>query len=352
MVQGETSEALERYERARHIARVSYGLFDPRQMPVLYRESAALTRLGRLRAAGEREEQAYEVARRVYDEYDPELLPALFRLADFYLETYNYLAARALYNRAYAIHEANHTDGTDQAIPALQGIARSHRLERFPPVYVHNSADNRLQGPTPGLTNDDLESQHLTFNNFPAGEKALQRIVEIRRNTTEPDPKATRDAIMELADWHLMFGRSNAANTLYVHVFEEMQKAGEDPLPLFNQPQMIYLPKPHDPKPPPPGQRESQTQGYVKLSFTISPTGRVRNLQTVESQPKDLMDFRVRRSMRLAVFRPRIAGGEPIGSDDQQFTYEFAYFPEPGSAAAHATDSEAPAETEVDTNDA
>jgi tetratricopeptide (TPR) repeat protein len=185
MVQGETSEALERYERARHIARVSYGLFDPRQMPVLYRESAALTRLGRLRAAGEREEQAYEVARRVYDEYDPELLPALFRLADCYLETYNYLAARALYNRADAIHEANHTDGTDQAIPALQGIARSHRLERFPPVYVHNSADNRLQGPTPGLTNDDLESQHLTFNNFPAGEKALQRIVEIRRNTLQ-----------------------------------------------------------------------------------------------------------------------------------------------------------------------
>ncbi len=327
MVQQEYDEALDHYDRARHIARVSYGLFDPRQLAVVYREADAFKKIGDLASAGQREEYAYEVVSKSYDAYDPELLPPLHRLAEFYLQTYNYLAARALYNRALRVHERNGTANDPAAVETLSGIATSHQLERFPPFYVANPEENRLEGPRPGLTTTDLDNQHLTFNNFPAGERALQKIIEIKRSTEPEDKADTLQAILQLADWHQMFGRSNAANTLYSHVFEEMQNIGEDAAGYFADPLLIYLPQPHDPKPPPVSRRDTRTRGMVTLEFDVVPTGRIRKLKTIEAEPPKLMDFRVRRSMRQAVYRPRLLEGVAVVAEGQTYTHEFDYFP-------------------------
>ena len=45
MVQQDYDAALDHYDRARHIARVNYGLFDARQLAVVYRECLHLTEL-------------------------------------------------------------------------------------------------------------------------------------------------------------------------------------------------------------------------------------------------------------------------------------------------------------------
>lgn len=327
MVQQDYDGALDKYDRARHIARVSYGLFDPRQLAVVYREADAFRKVGDLESAGQREEYAYEVMHKTYESYDPQLLPGLLRLGDFYMATYNFLAARTLYNRAMAVHSSNGSDFSVAAIPALHGIALSHRLERFPPYYVTTTDDRRLEGPVPGLTTTDLDRQHIAFNNFPAGEKALQQIIEIRRRQEPEDVLATLDAIVELADWHLMFGRSNTANTLYSHVYQQMLELGEDADGFFDNPAMIYMPMPDDPKPPSVSQRLQPSVGVVTLEFDVTPTGRIRKLKTIESQPPRLMDFRVRRSMRLAVFRPRLAEGVPVMAETQTYSHEFNYFP-------------------------
>ena len=331
MVQREYDQALEHYDRARHVARVSYGLFDPRQLPVVYREADAYKKVGDLANAGQREEYAYEVLIKSYDSYDPHLLPALMRLGKFYLDTFNLLAARTLFSRAMNVHTNNNTDYSIAAVPALQGIALSHRLERFPPYYVVTSSDNqRLQGPTPGLTNSDLDDQHVTFNSFPAGEKALQQVVEIRRRQVPEDQEATLEAIVALADWHLMFSRNNTAATLYSHVYEQMSDQGEDAVAFFAAPKMIYLPKPSNPTPPDVATQIQPAAGIVELQFNVSTTGRVRQLRTIESLPPKLMDFRVRRSMRLAVFRPKLVEGVPVRADGETYRHEFQYYPADG----------------------
>ena len=340
MVQKDYPGALDQYDRARHIARVSYGLFDPRQLAVVYREADAYRKIGDLRAAGQREEYAYEVMHKTYDNYDPQLLPGLIRLGNFYIQTYNYLAARSLYNRALLVHEKNGTDFNVEAIISLKGIAKSHRLERFPPFYVASADDNRLQGPAPGLTTTDLDSQHITFNNFPAGEKALQQIVEIRRQQQPREPLAVLDAIIELADWHLMFERTNTANTLYSHVYTKMAEQGKDAAAFFAKPALVYLPQPHDPKPPPASQRDQRTTGVVTLQFDVATSGRIRKLKTLESEPPKLMDFRVRRSMRLAVFRPKLVDGVPVVAETQTYSHEFDYFPPHGPAGMTTSRSE------------
>ncbi len=324
MVQQQYDKALDLYGRARHIERVNNGLFAPGQLAIIYREADAHRRLGNVDAAAQSEEYAYEVAKESFGTYDLESLPPLYRLADFYLQTYNYLAARSLYSRSLAILEHHEINETESAIPALTGIATSHKLERFPPFYVGNSSDNaRFEGPQPGLTTSDLENQHVSFNNFPAGERALQQIVKIRTANAEAEPENLAQAILDLADWHMMFGRTNAANTLYTHVYNNHESIQE----LFNEPQLIYFPLPKDPKPPPAGRRDTVAVGSVSLKFDVSTTGRVRKLKTAHSDPEDLMDFRVRRSMRLAVYRPRLENGVPVTFEGHEFTHTFQYFP-------------------------
>ena len=327
MVQQDIDAALDHYDRARHVARVSFGLFDPRQIPVVYREAEALRKSGNLQQSGQREEYAFEVVRKAYPEYDPKALPAAYRLARFYLETSNELPARAIYQYALQIHQANGSADTVEAIPALQGIAHSHRLERFP-IFFASLDEPVREAPSVGLRGNELDQQYVSFNNFPAGERALQQIVAIRQAEQPPDHVATFEAMLELADWHLLFDRTRTATTLYGHVFEQMQINGEDAAAFFAQPRLIYFPRPSDPVRPPPDKRGEPVQGKVTLQFDVGANGRVRSMQTVASVPRRLMDFKVRRSMRYAVYRPRLAApDQPEIGRQLQFTHKFNYFP-------------------------
>ncbi|MEM7079446.1 MAG: hypothetical protein AAF513_12530 [Pseudomonadota bacterium] len=321
-------EALDHYSRARHVARVHYGLFDMRQIPLVYREADTHRLLGELKEAGKSEEYAYEVIRKAHDPLNPAVIPALHRLAGFYVQSYNLLAARSLYNQAINIHEVNGSDLSTDAIPAYEGIALTHRLERFPPFYVKNPDDNPFptEAPPPGLSGNELRKQYVAFNNFPAGERALQRIVKVRQEGTEGYDAATTAAILQLADWHLLFGRTHDAGTLYSHVFTEMQTAGEDAIGFFAEPKLVYFPRPFDPSPPRGASPEDAQTGEVTLEFIVSATGRVRGLKTRASYPPRLMDFRVRRSMRAAVFRPRLIDGVSTRADAQSYTHEFSFF--------------------------
>ncbi|MFT7651753.1 MAG: tetratricopeptide (TPR) repeat protein [Limisphaerales bacterium] len=328
--QGEFTKAIDHYDRARHIARVSHGLFHPSQIQVLYKEANALMKIGDTQTSGKREEYAYEVARRSYDEYDLEILPAIQRLSAFYLRSGNPLAARALLNRAQLINQKNNTEETDTAVDILRAIAQSHRLERFPPMYVDAGVDNGEDAYVASLRNRDLDSQVRYINSFPAGERALQKVVSIKREKFGDDSDEASSALLELADWHLMFNRQHAATTMYRHIYFTLQ--GEDESPegkgdaFFIEPVMLYFPQPENPKVGS-STSDATVQGQIALTFVVSPTGKVRAMQTTEVVGPKNMNFRVRRSMRLAIFRPQLVAGNIVTSQDQSFAYQFPYIP-------------------------
>ena len=326
MAMDEPEKAIEAYSRARHVARVSNGLFDSSQINVIYREADAFRALGDLATTAKREEYAYEVARRAHDEYAPALLAPLDRLANFYVETDNPLAARTLLNRAYLIHQANDTHFKPEVVPVLRGIANTHRLERFPAVYVDNSDVNQLEGPQTGLINGDLDNSYLTINSFPHGERALQSVVEVQRQLAGRNSEQELDAILELADWHLLFGRNSSATTLYEHVYLKMDESGRDAQAFFAKPHLLHFPRPMFPKSPPVSVRGDLVQGNVALEFAVSSTGKVRNLQTVANEGPRNMIFRTRRSIREATFRPRLEAGLPVRAEAQPFKFEFPYY--------------------------
>ena len=327
LTQAEYDEALDYYGRAKHIARVSHGLFDSRQIPVVYREAQAYRAMGDMAQSAQSEEYAYEVARQAFQPNDARLIEPTARLAGFYLSTMNPLAARILYNRALMVVDANDQGNSEAAIPILTGVADSHLQERFPPVYIASADDSQLQGATANFRTFNSATPYPSINTFAAGEEALQRIIEIRQ--ADPDhPELEIDALLRLADWHLMFGRATNAGTLYEYTWNRMLEMQSDPSTEFARPKLIYFPLPDDPRAPPADKRGTATEGTVTLGFDVNAYGKVRKLKTIDAQPPKLMDFRVRRSMRSAVFRPMLVDGIAVDAEEQTYTHRYTYFPD------------------------
>ena len=133
---GDFGEALNNYQRAVHLSRVSSGLSNPDQVAVVYREASAYLKLGDIAQANNREEYAFEVLQRSHGRYHPALIPGAQRLADWYLSVNDIFAARSLYDHSLRIFEANGKAEHPEIIPTLRGVALTYRLERFPPFYV------------------------------------------------------------------------------------------------------------------------------------------------------------------------------------------------------------------------
>ena len=325
--QGNYPSALDSYSQAVQVSRVSEGLFAPDQVEAVYKQSEVLQRLGDGEAATSREEYAYEVLARAHGTDSEAMLPGVFRLARWYKDAYNIFAARALFQQALKIYGANDKAGTPQAIPALQGLAETYRMERFPPFYVDDRESPSLMATRPRgrLANYDAP---LQINTFPVAERALQEVIRIRQQDASTGPTPVSEAILDLADWHLMWEHFRKAHTLYEHVYLRFEKVGPvDPATYFAEPVLLHFAAPKDPRPPPAGEREELTEGFVEVQFQVSTNGSVRDMEVVASEPEGLMDFPVRRSLRSARYRPAMADGKATPFEGETYRHEFNYFP-------------------------
>ena len=330
-----SNEAADHYAHALHLSRSNQGLFAPSQVDVVYRQAALYTAAGNLLAARQREEYAFEVLQRHHGQASLDLLPAIERLGEFYQRSFNFLGARVLFKRALATLAAHDRQTSEAAIPYLQGVAKSYLTERFPPFYSESQFDPRAQS---GLREMDLTTEYISISNFPAGERALQSVVAIRQQSLDRgllDPEISKSevfrltkslhaAMLDLADWHQMFGHIREARALYNHLFNEIDDAKTLSI-AFDEPKLLYFPKPKDPKRPSDSTRQAGT-GEVGVRFDVLPTGRIRNLETVTSIPDGLMDFQVRRNLRDAIFRPAINAEGPITSKGYSYRYEFNHY--------------------------
>jgi len=322
--QGEHTDALELYQRALHLSRINAGLKNPEQLEIVYREAAALKSMGAYQEANDREEYAYDILTRAHDPMDEALLPGIYHLAAWYERTSNVFAARALYEQAVQIIEANGKLDSPEAIPALQGIAKTYRLERFPPLYMQHIDQHESS-----VVVSRTQRQSISVNNFPAGESALQRVVRIRQAQKPVNRMELAAAVLELADWYTLFDKTDRAEALYAHAWGLMDQVEDfDVAGYFAEPELLYFPAPDNPSQPPPEKRGERATGYVEVAFDVTDDGYVRSLDTVASQPEGLMDFRVRKSLRIARYRPMLIDGVPVHKDAYTYRHEFPYYPE------------------------
>lgn len=327
----EYEAAAESYGRAVHVDRVANGLHSPTQADIVYRESAALKALGDYQEAGNREEYAYELLVRRYGEGSLEALPATFRLADWCMQTDNVLLARSLFNNARTILLANEALHGEQAYRALRGLAATFKAERFPTLYQRAETDT--------LDDDDDFSRAsryaplgqatqlpLMLNSFPLGEKSLNQIVTLMLVDPASTPGQQADAMTDLADWYLMFDHPEKALPLYVKAAEQYAIADPGAPAAFSAPTLLYFPLPPPLKPPPESKRGPPMEGFVQLTVTVKPDGTVTDMVTVADAPHNAMEFRVRRSMKIARYRPAIQDGQFVGAGGLAFEHRYPWF--------------------------
>jgi len=338
------ADALRSYEQAQHIARVEGGLHTTEQVDIVYKEANTLASMGKIDKANDRQEYAYETLERKYGPFSPDLVPGLFHLAAWYDRTANIFAARGLYERALQIIERGGSENDPSLIPALRGVANTYREERFPPYQVVE--EREPVGTLGGAGLAQPGQQGMIVNRFGPGEQALVQIIKILAADPNAKPIDVAHAELDLADWYLLFDKQSRALPVYVHARQILhERAGlseEQIAGYFGEPTVLYRPIPGSPSPPPPALRTNPTEGHVEVSYTVTALGEVDELKTVSSEPEGMMDIKVRRGLRVARFRPRFEGDNPVASPNQVYRHTFTYYPHPeGTATGKKSDTPA-----------
>ena len=61
------------------------------------------------------------------------------------------------------------------------------------------------------------------------------------------------------------------------------------------------------------------------MEYDVSDRGQVAAVRVTEANPTGLIDFRMRRYVRLARFRPRFESGKPAGALALTYRHNFTY---------------------------
>ncbi|MCR9278869.1 MAG: hypothetical protein NXH85_12925 [Pseudomonadaceae bacterium] len=321
--------ALDSYSRAIHIERVNSGLISPTQLSGVYREAATLAEMGDLAAANDRHEYAYITLLRYHGGASMELVPGLLRLADWYMASNNIFSARGLYKHGIDLVEEATSETDDALIPLLAGLAQTYVRQHFPLKNVGTSDASPVFDSFTGVSSTS-QSSGLSLASYSQGEKSLQRIVNIERQRDPVDVEALVAAELALADWHLMFlSTGRRWLPLYADVHKQLQDAGsQDSNSRFATPTLLYRPPILSPKASDDPTIEPK-QGVVDLVFTVNHRGRIvgSSLKTERSDPPGMLDFRVRRALNNAIYRPSLVDGVPVATDNNRYRHEFTYWP-------------------------
>ena len=324
---GDRDGAFGAYDRALHITRVNMGLHHPSQVRVVYRQAALLADGREYAQANSRHEYAYGVLLRSYGRDSPKLLPGLFVLADWYMTGYNIFSARALYEHAAQVAVAMLADDHPAHLRALRSVAATYRRERFPPFYTRRPEPSTL-GSYAGF--QYRTSSNPSVNSFAKGERALIKVINIIQARDGAQGGAASEdlawAMLELGDWFLMFEKYARAKSLYRRVWELLEDKPALKARTFEAPTPLYLPLPRDPEKPDDAGELAARRGAVELSVDIDEHGFVSSIETLRSEPEDMMDFKVRRAVKRARYRPSFDGESPQPASDVRVKHTFTYY--------------------------
>lgn len=331
---GRIDEAIGSYEQALHVNRVNQGLHDLTQLDILDDLTELSVAARNWEQANQLQEYAFYVQQRQYGPGSSRLVPGLYRLAHWYRRTGAVFQARALYEHALEVLEASYGPDDVRLIDALQGIALTYRLERYPiATLAQRDQENAFTFSTGAQPGDiSLADARTAVNRYGEGEQALARIVEIHDANPDAVAREKAEALLDLGDWYLIFDKWSSAFDVYARARHLLAADGWDEARiagLFNEPMPLVFPLPDPPSPPSYASSATEQRGFVDLVYDVTDRGRVSAVDVVAAEPEGLMDFRTRKAIKAARFRPRFEAGEPVATNDIQYRHSFVYFSRP-----------------------
>ena len=296
------------FNRATHITHVNEGPHNIEQVEILESLAQSAMLLGDSKGARKILDRIHGLNVRHFEGNDLAMIPSLMRRASWQHAARYYLDERATYRRAIRIIEANLGKDNAQLIQPLSKLARSY-------YFV------------------DL-SQSVTQQRgiVTSGEMYFKRAKRIAEENPEIGWSVLAETKLALADYYVYVEAHTRANKIYREVWD-LLSADEERLAaraeLLERPVGLMrnaLPKYVGKTSPDGTSTDGFLAGTIRVDYTVSTRGRVRNIRT-EAIPPQFTDMQqtVHREMKRQLFRPRMTDEGFLESDNIVFEHTFFY---------------------------
>jgi len=200
--------------------------------------------------------------------------------------------------------------------------------------------DIRLVKPLRGLANARI----LQVTSRKNAEAALVRSLEIVNSHPGSDLTDRTQAMVDLADLYTST-MDDKAPVLYVEAWQLLQEndqTREVAKQMFNSPQRLF---PHqnetlylDRRP---DAAEADDELFVRIEYTVTDRGKVSHVNVLEKNVPNEQVRMLRYRLRNAKFRPRIADGETVTTEDLIFHQSYEVLKRTNKSSATQVDDDA-----------
>ena len=292
---GDYTQAVNVLEEARAINRRNFGLLNEDQITILDHLANSLIRMERYEDAERNKLTGLDIMERLHGD-SLELLPAIYKHARWLRGSNRFEEARNYYVQALRL--IRKVDGSNSALLAesYRAIGNSYRDQKLP--------EGR-------------------------GISALRRGLEILRSQEHPNKLEISRMLRNIGDWHAAFSTVGPTGNEYREAWallDELEDGEALQYRFFYEPSYVLNINPStrglaDPSHP------DAVDGYVLVSFDITPAGKATNIAVVESVPQGFKDEATVLSISRSRFRPRLLEGEPVTAKGVTRRYTFQYIP-------------------------
>ncbi|MDJ0710003.1 MAG: tetratricopeptide repeat protein [Woeseiaceae bacterium] len=305
--QGRPDLASRSFQRATHITHVNEGPHNIEQVEILESLAEATVRMGDLSSAREVLDRIHMLNVRHFKGDALGLLPSLMRRGEWQHRAGYYNDERATYRRAIRIIETAAGKDDPRLITPLVRLGES---------YYYYDAFTDGAGTVSGAT----------------GETYFKRAVRVAESAEDYPWLELANTRLALADYYAYTEAHNRARKIYLEVWNSLsndedrlemrREMLEGPLSLRRDQLPTYAGGPRSAAADPSG----FLTGTIRVDYTVSARGRVRNIRT-EASPPEFTDMQrmVHREVRRRMYRPQLVDGVPIESENQVFVHEFYY---------------------------
>jgi hypothetical protein len=297
------SSAEESFRRAQHISHRVGGVFTPEQLEIVDQITRLNLRQGKLIAADREQAFNLRISEQAYGEESEKLLPVLQRLGAYFATRGNMMPLSTVPDYRYYREDL-----------FRRSIALYQRAIRII-EHSYGVTDLRLVEPLRGLARARL----LQITNRRASEAALERVLSIVESNPETDLPDRIAAMVGLGDIYTITGDTRASE-VYLQTWQLMQENEQQKqlsTEIFGSPtrlypegsRVLYLDRRPD------AAAEEDVELYVDVEYSISGSGRVKNIQLLDKNVPNAQVRNLRSRLSATRFRPRIIDGELVATE-------------------------------------
>ena len=330
---GKHEKAIKIYKRAIHLNRINEGLYSTSQIPIIKRLINSHMAMAQWSKVDERYQYLYWLSKQNYGEDDIRLLPTLNQLSKWHLQAYamgigkdsdtvttHLVEAYGMFEKSVELLSNQYGPNDQRLIDDLNGLTLSNYFfATFQKLPLEQHGSNVVSDI--GMRRSTQMINQFIANSFRRGKESLARVIDIHANDENATPWAVAKAKVKMADWLLMFNKRNSAIELYQEAYNSLtdEETQLERSKMFVHPVALpHLDMLENNTYSEVDERQYDKQrDYVLASFDVTPQGKTTNIEILESQPVDNTSVRsrVKKSLRLARFRPRFIEGEPVFSE-------------------------------------